>query len=94
MWSPDGGTLLLQLASTALLIDPNGQKQLSLSQETVLRTIMNAAFTPNGKKVIFYSNDSGDWKIYSADLDGRKLRMITGKTQSSNFCLSPMLRHQ
>jgi TolB protein len=94
MWSPDSSTLLLQSASTARLIDPNGQKQVALSEETVLRTIMNATFAPTGKKVIFYSNDSGDWKIYSADLDGRKLKMITGKTQSSNFCLSPLLsRH-
>ena len=90
-WSPDGGLLLLQSDKTAFLIDPIGKKQVLLSAVTGLRSIANAMFTPDGRKVMFCSNDLGAWKIYSADLDGSNRRTITIRTNSSNFCLSPLL---
>jgi TolB protein len=91
MWSPDGSTLLLQSDNTARLIDPNGRKQVLLSAGAGLRRIVNAIFTPNGKRVMFCSNDSGAWNIYSIGLDGQNRKTITGRTNSSNFCLSPLL---
>ncbi len=91
LWSLDGSMLLLQSANTARLIDPNGSKQVLLSAGAGLRHISNAIFTPNGKKVMFCSNDSGAWNIYSIGVDGRNRRTITGRTNSSNFCLSPLL---
>ena len=91
LWSLDGSMLLLQSANTARLIDPNSQKQLLLQAATGLRSIANAVFTPDGKRVMFCSNDYGDWKIYSIGLDGKKRKTITIKTNASNFCLSPLL---
>jgi Tol biopolymer transport system component len=92
MWSKDGSLLLLQSADTARLIDPNGRKQVLLSAGAGLRRIVNSIFTPDGKRVMFCSNDSGAWNIYSIGLDGRNRKTITGRTNSSNFCLSPLLR--
>ena len=77
MWSLDGSMLLLQSANTARLIDPNGRKQVLLSAGAGLRNIANAIFTPDGKRVMFCSNDSGAWKIYSIGLDGQKRKTIT-----------------
>ncbi len=91
MWSLDGSMLLLQSANTARLIDPNGRKQVLLSAGAGLRQIVNAIFTPDGKRVFFCSKDSGAWNIYSVSLDGQNRRTITGRTNSSNFCLSPLL---
>lgn len=91
LWAPDGSSLLLQSASTARLIDPNGAKQVILSTVASLQSISNAVFTPDGKKVMFCSNDIGGWKIYSLGLSDQKRKTITLKTNSSNFCLSPLL---
>lgn len=91
LWSLDGRMLLLQSANTALLIDPDGQKQVRLSAEAGFQGIANAIFTPDGRRVIFASNDSGLWRIYSIGLDGQKRKTITTRASSSNFCLSPLL---
>lgn len=91
LWSLDGSRLLLQSDNAAYLIDPGGRQQVILSVEAGLRRIANAIFTPDGKKVIFCSNDTGPWIIYSIGLDGRNRKTVTIKTSSSNFCLSPML---
>jgi Tol biopolymer transport system component len=91
MWSLDGSLLLLQSANTARLIDMNGRKQILLSAGAGLRRIVNAIFTPNGRRVMFCSNDSGAWNIYSIGLDGQNRKTITFRTHSSNFCLSPLL---
>jgi len=91
-WSLDGSKLLLQSASSVRLIDLNGKKQVLLSAG--LQRAVNAIFTPDGKNVMFCSNDSGAWNIYSIDLEGQKRKTITGRTNSSNFCLSPLLTNR
>jgi Tol biopolymer transport system component len=91
MWSPDGNMLLLQSGSTAGLIDLNGRKQILLSAATGLKSITNAIFTPDGKRVMFCSDDIGGWKIYSFGLGDQKRKTITLRTNSSNFCLSPLM---
>jgi Tol biopolymer transport system component len=91
MWSLDGNMLLLQSANTARLIDPNGRKQVLLSAAAGLDSIVNAVFTPDGRSVMFCSNNYGAWKIYSIGLDGQRRKTITIRTNSSNFCLSPLL---
>jgi Tol biopolymer transport system component len=93
-WSTDGSMLLLQSSVTARLIDPNSRKQVLLSAGAGMPHISNAIFTPDGKRVMYCSNDLGSWKIFSIGLDGQKRKTITTKTNSSNFCLSPLLaRH-
>jgi hypothetical protein len=91
MWSPDVGMLLPQSADTARLIDRNGRKQVLLSAGAGLRSIVNAIFTPDVRRVVFCSDDSGAWKIYSIGLDDRKRKTLTIRTNSSNYCLSPLL---
>ncbi len=91
-WSVDGSKLLLQSTGSVLLIDLNTRKQVLLSAG--LQRAVNAIFTPDGKNVMFCSNDSGAWNIYSTDLEAQKRRTVTGRTNSSNFCLSPMLTNR
>jgi Tol biopolymer transport system component len=88
-WSPDGRMLLLQLDGGVRLSDPEGNKQVLLSAR--LRRAANALFTPDGKGVLFCSNDEGAWNIYSVGLDGQQRKKITGRTNTSNYCLSPLL---
>jgi len=88
-WSPDGTMLLLQLENSVRLTDLEGKKQVLLS--TGLRRAMNGLIAPDGQGVLFCSNDEGAWNIYSVGLDGRQRKKLTGRTNSSNYCLSPLL---
>jgi Tol biopolymer transport system component len=88
-WSPDSKMLLLQLESSVRLTDLEGKKQVLLSAR--LRRAMNGQITPDGKGVLFCSNDEGAWNIYSVGLDGEQRKKITGRTNSSNYCMSPLL---
>lgn len=91
MWAPDGSMLLLQSPNTARLIDPEGQRQVLLSARAGLRSIVNASFAPDGRRIVFCSDDDGLWRIYSMGLDGQNRKTITIRTSSSNFCVSPLL---
>ncbi len=88
-WSCDGKALLLQSESSVRLIDLEGKKEILLSAG--LRRAINGFFTPDGKGVLFCSNDEGAWNIYSVGLDGQRRKTLTGRTKSSNYCLSPLL---
>ncbi len=88
-WSPDSTMLLLQLENSVRLTDLEGKKQVLLSAR--LRRAMNGQITPDGKGVLFCSNDEGAWNIYSVGLDGEQRKKLTGRTNSSNYCLSPLL---
>ena len=88
-WSPDGTMLLLQLENSVRLTDPEGKKQVLLSPR--LRRAMNGQITPDGQGVMFCSNDEGAWNIYSVGLDGQQRKKLTGRTNSSNYALSPLL---
>jgi Tol biopolymer transport system component len=88
-WSPDGSLLLLQSENAVRLTDLEGKKQVLLSAR--LQRAANAIFTPDGKGVMFCSDDEGAWNIYSIGLDGQNRKKITGRTNTSNFCLSPLL---
>ncbi|MBZ5498919.1 MAG: hypothetical protein LAP85_21180 [Acidobacteriia bacterium] len=89
-WSLDSRMLLLQSDNGVRLVDPDGKRQ-DVLLSARLRRVVNAIFTPDSKGVMFCSDDEGAWNIYSIGLDGQNRKKITGKTNSSNFCLSPML---
>jgi Tol biopolymer transport system component len=88
-WSGDGGLLLLQGGNRFRLVDPAGTRQRDLSAG--LRRAVNAIFSPDGTAVLYCSDDQGAWNIYSIGLDGQNRKKLTGRTNSSNFCLSPLL---
>jgi TolB protein len=87
-WSLDGSMLLLQSGNGVRLVDPDRKKQVLLSPG--LRVAVNAIFTPDGKGVMFCSDDDGAWNIYSVGLDGQNRKKITGQTNSSNYSLQPL----
>jgi Tol biopolymer transport system component len=91
-WSLDGCVVLLQSENAVHLTDLEGKKPVLLSAR--LRRAVNGIFTPDGRAVMFCSDDEGAWNIYSVGLDGQKRRKITGRTNSSNFCLSPLLTNR
>jgi len=88
-WSLDSTMLLLQAVNGVRLIDRDGKKQVNLSAG--LRNTKNSIFTPDGKGVMFCSNEQGAWNIYSVGLDGKGQKLLTGRTNSDNFCMSPLL---
>ncbi len=88
-WSCSGTMLLLQVENSVRLIDLEGKKEVLLSGG--LRRAINGFFTPDGKGVLFCSDDEGAWNIYSVGLDGQRRKTMTGRTKSSNYCLSPLL---
>jgi TolB protein len=48
------------------------------------------AFSPDGKRVVFQSNATGDWNIYSLPINsGAATRLTAGKTQETNPSFSP-----
>jgi Tol biopolymer transport system component len=88
-WSPDGKWLLIPTAADLYLASANGGNSVNLTRGR--GRPLEAVFTPDGKEVAFRSNHEGEWHIYAIDLDGKKLRRITGALSASTFCFSPLL---
>jgi len=68
-------------------------------RERSVRDVMNhVSFyymtRPQLERMPGVSQNEGAWNIYSIGLDGQKRRKITGRTNSSNFCLSPLLTNR
>lgn len=87
-WSPDGKSLLLQLADGLILTDANGEK--AVNPIPAIGRPLDALFTPDGQEIIFRSNHEEEWYLYAVELNGKNLRKITGKLSASTFCLSPL----
>jgi Tol biopolymer transport system component len=87
-WSPGGKRLLLQAGSGLFLTDADGKRTTSLAPG--IGRPLDALFTPDGREVIFRSDQEGEWSLYIVGLDGKNLRKISGKLSASSFCLSPL----
>lgn len=87
-WSPDGKWLLIEAPTGIYLSRPEGNGLVDLSQGRGRH--LDAAFSPDGRKVLFRSNHEGAWQLYSMDFKGENLKRITYLSASS-FCLSPLL---
>ena len=87
-WSPDGRTLLLRLTKGFLLVSVEGKVLLDMQDQVV--QAQDAAFTPDGKGVIFRSGHEGPWFLYTMDLNGADTRRISGNLGAATFCLSPL----
>jgi Tol biopolymer transport system component len=88
-WSPDGGSLLVHTAGDIYLASADGKKFVGLTHG--LGRPLDATFTPDGSEVMFRSNHEGEWHLYAVDLQGTKMRRISGRLTASAFCLSPLL---
>jgi Tol biopolymer transport system component len=89
-WSPDGKTLLLQVAGAIYLARAEGGAPVKLQAPT--DSMLDAVFTPDGKRVMFRSNYEGDWNLYTIDLGDRKCRRVTEQLTAFSFALSPVGR--
>jgi TolB protein len=88
-WSPDGKRLLLQSNGGIELFDLDGRNRVRLTASG--DNPLDAAFTPDGRGVIYRSNHEGDWQLYFVGLDGSGRKRITGQLTALLFCLSPVL---
>jgi Tol biopolymer transport system component len=88
-WSPDGKHLLLQTVG-AIYLSTNGAAPVKLPAPT--DSVLDAVFTPDGKRVMFRSNYEGDWNLYTIDLGDRKCRRVTEQLTAYSFALSPVGR--
>ncbi len=86
-WSPDGKSLLLQVVGAIYLAFPDGAAPVKLPAPT--DSVLDAVFTPDGKRVMFRSNYEGDWNLYTIDLGDRKCRRVTEQLTAFSFALSP-----
>jgi len=89
-WSPDGRALLLRLTDGFVLVSAEGKTLVDMENRVV--RAQDAAFTPDGKGVMFRSNHEGPWFLYAMDLNGANTRRISGNLSASTFCLSPLRR--
>ena len=90
-WSRDGRALLIQSPEGLSLVYVADNRAVSLTRGMIQQP-RDALFTPDGQEVMFRSNHEGDWHLYAVDLNGAKLRRITGNLSASMFCLSPLKR--
>ncbi len=90
-WSRDGKALLIQSPEGLSLVYGADNRTVSLTRGMIQQP-RDALFTPDGQEVMFRSNHEGDWHLYAVDLNGAKLRRITGDLSASMFCLSPLKR--
>ncbi len=88
-WTPDGRQLMLKSAVGIYLAATGGGKptRLDLGSDRPL----DAVFTPDGKDIMYRSNDEGEWQLYSVSIIGGKRRRVTSQMSASSFCLSPLL---
>lgn len=61
-----------------------------LAQSTIIlkeENVENAypRLSKDGKSILYQSNRTGNWQIYTCDMKGRSLKNITGKSHNNNF---------
>ncbi len=88
-WSPDSKQLMLQSSSGIYLVSVSGGKPLRLSVGS--DRPLDATFTPDGKGILYRSNDEGEWQIYEFDFSGGARKRITSRMSAGSYCLSPLL---
>ena len=90
-WSPDGKRLLTQAARHFCIVDVEQKDCTRLSPGE--GRVLDAVFSPDGRDVLFRSNESGKDRIYAMKVDGTGRRMLSdGVGEDSLFAVSPLLR--
>jgi Tol biopolymer transport system component len=89
-WSVDGKIVLLRTVKGFTLA--SAEEDNSVELKNIVIQPQDAVFTPDGKEVMFRSNEDGPWYLFVADLKGGNIRRISGNLSVDTFCLSP-IRH-
>ena len=90
-WSPDGKRLLTQAARHFCIVDVEQKDCTRLSPGE--GRVLDAVFSPDGRDVLFRSNESGKDRIYAIKVDGTGRRILSdGVGEDSLFAVSPLLR--
>ena len=63
-------------------------KQYSMEQFMATTTVNGASFSPDGNRVLFSSNESGIFNVYSMPVAGSKPEALTKSTTDSTFAVS------
>ena len=91
-WSPDGRNILLRSASGGFYVvnvEANTGVKLPLGSGRVLDEV----FSPDGRAILYRSNEEGVDKIYAIDVDGTHRRKLSDDAGvDSLFSVSPLLR--
>ncbi len=88
-WSPAGTLLMVQSSAGIYLTGSKGEKSVRLSIAS--DRALDAAFTPDGKEIMYRSSHEGEWHLYRVGLNGGTSRRVTGRLSASSFCLSPLM---
>jgi hypothetical protein len=78
MVSPDGGTIATRTVGRVedvCLMSADGRNLRRLTSDTFRNR--RPAFMPDGKRVVFYSNREGEFRLFSIAVDGSGLRPVT-----------------
>ena len=63
-------------------------KQYSMEQFMATTTVNGASFSADGKRILFSSNESGIFNVYSMPIAGGKSEALTSSTTDSTFAIS------
>lgn len=89
-WTMDGRiayTAFSQTSETIWLMDADGKNQKQIIPEG--RTNSHLSFSADGNKLVFDSNRSGSWEIWTANADGSQMRQLTTGGNNSQPHISP-----
>ena len=89
-WTADGRiayTAFSQTSETVWLMDADGKNQKQIIPEG--RTNSHLSFSADGNKMVFDSNRSGSWEIWTANADGSQMRQLTNGGNNSQPHISP-----
>jgi len=83
-WSPDGRVLAYNQAGITTFQD--GAEQIVVSNtDTHLRSIVRPSWSTDGRTLYFCASDSLGWGVFAIQLDGRGLRPIIRKDDSTEI---------
>ncbi len=63
----------------------NNMKQYTIEQFMKTVRIGGAAFSPNGREILYYNNQSGIFNVYAISIDGGTPQQLTHSTKESTF---------
>jgi len=87
-WSPDGQQLLVDGDEILYILEKNTHIQYAITQVVRPQT-RNADWSPDGKKIVFYSEADGNVDIFVANPDGTDVQNLINKNKIPAAFLTP-----